>query len=101
MSNEQKMKIWQSQLPECIIVISLLLCIEYPLVVCTNATLACSIREPANLQVVAVIPTDSVNKSVDDIQLSNWQKGEEILPGAHLAAKEINDHDLPNLLSGY
>ena len=38
-------------------------------------------------------------KSVDDIQLPNWQKGEEILPGAHLATKEIND--LPKLLSGY
>ena len=38
-------------------------------------------------------------KSVNDIQLPNWQKGEEILPGAHLATKEIND--LPKLLSGY
>ena len=56
-------------------------------------------REPAHLQVMAAIPTDSVYESVDDMQLPNWQKGEEILQGAHLAVKEIND--LPNLLSGY
>ena len=100
MSTEQKMKVWQSQLPwpVSVAVMLLLLCIEYPLVACTNATPACSTREPENLQVMAVIPTDSVYES-DDIQMPDWIKEEELLPGAYLADKDIND--LPTLLSGY
>ena len=89
---------WQSQLPSCVVVMLLLLCIEYPLVTCINVTPACSTKEPAHLQVMAVIPTDSVYES-DNTYLPNWQKGEELLPGAHLAANEIND--LPNMLRGY
>ena len=70
MGNGQKMKMWQSQLPVGVVVMSLFLSIEYPSVVCyTNVTSACSTREPAHLQVVEVIPTDSVYKSVDNIQL--------------------------------
>ena len=86
MGNEQKTKTWQSQLPVGIAVMLLLLCIEYPSVACTNATPACSTREPAHLQVMAVISTDSVYES-DDIYLPNWIKEEEILPGAYLANK--------------
>jgi gamma-aminobutyric acid type B receptor len=47
---------------------------------------------------VVVISTNSEYKS-DNVQLPDWQKGEEILPGARLAAKEVND--IPNLLSGH
>ena len=45
------------------------------------------------LQIIAVVPTMF---GLDDPQ---WMKGEEILPGTHLAAKETND--IPNLLSSY
>ena len=49
------------------------------------------------LQIMAVIPTACGS---DDItQLPNWRKGEEMIPGAHLAAKEIKA--ISNLLSGY
>ena len=88
MSTEEKTKMWQSQLPACIIVTLLLLCIA-------NVTPTCSTTERAHLQVIVVIPTESVY----NIQLPNWQKGEEILPGAHQATNEIND--LPNLLTGH
>ena len=88
MSIEEKTKMWQSQLPACIIVTLLLLCIA-------NVTPTCSTKERAHLQVMVVIPTESVY----NIQLPDWQKGEEILPGAHQATNEIND--LPNLLSGH
>jgi gamma-aminobutyric acid type B receptor len=47
---------------------------------------------------MAVISTNSVYES-ENVQLPDWQKGEEILPGAFLAAKEIDD--IPNLLSGH
>ena len=48
---------------------------------------------PIPIQIMAVVPT-TFGKS--DPQ---WKKGEEILPGAHLAIKEIND--VLSLLSGY
>ena len=84
----------------CNTVMLLLLCIEHSLVVCTHPT--CSTREPTctHIQVMAVVSTSSVYES-DNIQqlLPDWQKGEEILPGAHLAAKEVNN--VPNLLSGH
>ena len=47
---------------------------------------------------MAVVSTNGVYES-DNVQLPDWQKGEEILPGAHLTAKEINN--VSNLLSGY
>ena len=69
------MKMRQILLPACVIVMLLLqdLCIEYPSVACTYVTPTCSTREPAHLQVMAVIPIDSVYKS-EDIQLPDWQK---------------------------
>ena len=75
----------------------LLLCIDHPLVVCTDVTPTCSAREPTriHLKVMAVVSTNGVYES-DNVQLPDWQKGEEILPGAHLAA-----NDIPNLLSGH
>ena len=48
---------------------------------------------PIPIQIMAVVPT-TFGKG--DPQ---WKKGEEILPGAHLAIKEIND--VPSLLSDY
>ena len=85
---------WQ---PVQVRVMLVLLCIEYPLVTCTSATPVCSTREPNVLQIMAVIPT--ANESDIDKPSPDWKKGEEILPGAHLAIKEIND--LPDLLSGH
>jgi hypothetical protein len=78
---------WQSQLPACIIAMLLLLCTEHPLVVCTHVTPTCSNGEPAltHLQVMAVISINSVYES-ENVQLPDWQKDEEILPGACLAA---------------
>ena len=92
---------WQSQLPPCITVMLLLLCIDHPLVVCTDVTPTCSTREPThthNMQVMAVVSTNGVYES-DNVQLADWQKSEEILPGAQIAAKEINN--VANLLSGH
>ena len=93
---------WQSQLPPCVTVMLLLLCIDHPLVVCTNVTPTCSTREPTrartHMQVMAVVSTNGVYQS-DNVQLPDWQKSEEILPGALIAAKEINN--APNLLSGH
>ena len=83
-----------------VIVILLLSCIEYPFVLCTeeiNVTSVIRARESRVLQVLVVIPTAYES---DDVELfPDWKKGEEILPGAHLAAKEINE--LLKLLSGY
>ena len=78
----------------CIIVMLLML------VVCTYVTPTCSTKEPTRtyLQVMAVVSTSSVYES-DNKLLPDWQKSEGILPGAHLAAKEINN--VPNLLSGH
>ena len=47
---------------------------------------------------MAVVSTNGVYQS-DNVQLADWQKSEEILPGAQIAAKEINN--IPNLLSGH
>ena len=95
-----KKKMWQSQLPPCVTVMLLLLCIDHPLVVCTDVTPTCSTKEPTHthLQVIAVVSTNGVYQS-DNVQLPDWQKSEEILPGAQIAAKEINN--VPNLLSGH
>ena len=46
---------------------------------------------------MVVIPT--AYTSNDITRIPQWEKGEEILPGAHLAAKEINEHT--NLLGGH
>ena len=91
---------WQSQLPPCVTVMLLLLCIDHPLVVCTDVTPTCSTREPTrtHLKAMAVVSTNGVYQS-DNVQLPDWQKSEEILPGALIAAKEINN--APNLLSGH
>ena len=95
-----KKKMWQSQLPPCVTVMLLLLCIDHPLVVCTDVTPTCSTREPTrtHIQVIAVVSTNGVYQS-DNVQLPDWQKSEEILPGAQIATKEINN--IPNLLSGH
>ena len=97
MSYAQSVKMWQLRLPVHVVVIVLILWIEFPLVTCTSVNSVCSTREPTVLQVIAVIPimyqSDNVNL------LPDWKKGEEILPGAHLAIKEINN--LPDLLCGY
>ena len=95
-----KKKMWQSQLPACVTVMLLLLSIDHPSVVCTDVTPTCSTREPTctHLQVMAVVSTNGVYES-DNIQLADWQKSEEILPGVQIAAKEINY--APNLLSGH
>jgi gamma-aminobutyric acid type B receptor len=49
------------------------------------------------LQVIAVIPTEYDSGDVNLIP--DWKKGEEILPGAYLAVKEIND--MSDLLDGH
>ena len=88
---------WQLQLPISVAAILLLLCIEYPLVTRTNGNPVCDTREPTLLQVLAVIQTPYIS---DDVKLlPDWIKGEEILPGAQLAIKEISD--FPSLLNGY
>ena len=91
---------WQAQMLVSFLVMILLLCMESPLatVACTSVTPASNTHEFAHLQVMAVIPTNNAYES-DQVQLPDWQKGEEILPGASIAAKEINDHT--NLLSGH
>ena len=91
---------WQSQLPPCVTIMLLLLFIDPPLVVCTDVTPTCSTREPTctHLQVMAIVSTNGVCEA-DNVQLPDWQKSEEILPGAQIAAKEINN--VPNLLSGH
>ena len=88
----------QPQLPVGFaVILTILLSSEYSLGICNNnVTTVCSTNESAIL-VLAVIST--VYESDDMTQLLTWEKGEEILPGAHLAAKEIND--ISNLLSGY
>ena len=89
---------WRPQLPVLFVVMLLLLCIVFPLVTCTSVNSVCNARESTNLQVMAVIPT--VYYGSDNAKLlPDWKKGEAILPGAHLAIKEIND--LPDLLCGY
>ena len=90
-------RMWQSKLPICTVVLLPLLCLEYQLETHANVTTACSTREPSVVQVLAVVQTLYISDGVK--LLPYWTKGEEILPGANLAIKEIND--LPNLLSGY
>ena len=93
-----KCKMWQPQLPVLFVVKLLLLCIVFPLLTGTSMNSVCSTREPTALQVMAVIPI--AHYGSDNLQLlPDWKRGEEILPGAHLAIKEIND--LPDLLCGY
>ena len=70
----------------------LLFCIKYSLVNCSNIVTVVSNTQP--LQVITVIPTE-----YDATLTPDWKKGEEILPGAYLAAKEIND--MSNLLDGH
>ena len=76
----------------------LLLCTDYSLVVCsTIVRVVSNTRESQPLQVMAVIPT--AYDSGDAKLTPDWKRGEEILPGAHLAAKEINN--MSDLLNGY
>ena len=76
----------------------LLSCTSYSVVVhSTVVTVVSNTRESQLLQVMAVIPTayDS-----GDVKLTpDWKRGEEILPGAQLAVKEINN--MSDLLNGY
>ena len=97
MSYIQSMKMCQPQLPVGVaVMLTFLLFSKYSLVTCTN-NVTPTTKESTVLQVMVVIPI--ANKSGDITQLPNWEKGEEMLPGAHLAAKEINN--IFNLLSGY
>ena len=76
----------------------ILLCSEYSLVTCTSGmTPLFSTKERSTLQVMVVIPTAAYTSN-DITQISQLEKEKEILPGAHLAAKEINEPS--NLLGG-
>ena len=82
------MKMGRFQLPVGVVVmLTLLLCNKSSLVMCKSSI----------LQVMAVVPTAYGSYGIT--QLPNWGKGEEMLPGAYLAAKEINA--ISNLLYGY
>ena len=80
------------------LILIILLHDEYSLVTCTSGmTPLFSTKERSALQVMVVIPTAY---TLNDItRIPQWEKGEEILPGAHLAAKEINEPS--NLLGGH
>ena len=79
-------------------ILIILLCCEYSLVTCTGGmTPLVSTKERSALQVMVVIPT--AYTSNDITRIPQWEKGEEILPGAHLAAKEINEPS--KLLGGH
>ena len=81
------------------IILIILLCSEYSLVTSTSGmTPLFSRKERSALQVMVVIPTAAYTSN-DITQIPQWEKEKEILPGAHLAAKEINEPS--NLLSGY
>ena len=51
--------------------------------------------EVESLHVMVVVPTPNSDSCLQP----KWERGEEILPGAHIAVDEINDS--PNLLSTY
>ena len=81
------------------IILIILLCCEYSLVTCTDGmTPLFSTKERSALQVMVVIPTAAYTSNTIT-RISQWEKGEETLPGAHLAAKEINETS--NLLGGH
>ena len=83
------MKMWQPQLQVGVVAMIMLLHIEYSLVMCTTMTHTYGPRARyRTLQIMAVIST---NYSVyESDNLSDWQKDEDILPGIHLAVKEMN-----------
>ena len=77
-----------------VMLLVLLFCIKYSLVDCSTTVTIVNNTQP--FQVITVIPTEYDS---DDVTLTpDWKRGEEILPGAYLAAKEIND--MSNLLDG-
>ena len=88
-------KVWQPELhfQSIVVMLFLLLVCMNPLVVCSTIVTVNSItREPQLLQIVAIIPTEYNSESDNVTELTpDWKKGEEILPGALLAAKEINE----------
>ena len=89
-------KAWQPELhfqSTVVMLLLLLLCTNHSLAVHSTVVTVGSIkREPPLLQIVAVIPTEYNSESNNITELTpDWKKGEEILPGALLAAKEISE----------
>ena len=91
-------KMWQSKQQSVVALLFLTeLCLRNTVFVApssdTSSASGTNTEGSTALQIIAIIPTMI---GPGDPQ---WTIGEEILPGAQLAIKEIND--IPNLLSGY
>jgi gamma-aminobutyric acid type B receptor len=75
----------------------LLLSINYSFKLVDCSTVVTVMNNTQPLQVITVIPTEYDS---GDVSLTpDWKKGEEILPGAYLAAKQIND--ISDLIGGH